>query len=485
MKTFQKILVLSILISTFACGPEFLEEPVRNQSPEDFANNGNPSEIVTAVYNNLYTWEQHSFSWIGISSITSDDADKGSVASDLGTDKQDLDNWTFTPSSISFNDVWTANFRGIARANQALKYLPGFTTIAAPLKSRFIAEVKFLRAYYYFNLVRMFGGVPKLEKVPVTPEEIENANVRATAEEIYLLIETDLNEAAAILPSFYSSSDFGRPTRWSAKGLLAKVSLYQKKWSSVLFNCDEIIQSNQFALLQDYSKIWRESGEFSSESIWEINAKGDDPSKGIQQYNEVQGPRGGANDRGWGFNVPTENLIQAYEPGDKRKEATILGVPQITWDGSYSTEGTVGPYYNYKAYVSRTHESWSGNNSQTNKNLRILRYGEILLMKAEAENELSHIPEALSALNLVRNRAGLRDTSAQDQNSIRNLIWNERRLELAFEHDRTFDLRRQGRAGDVLRSHRKNYIDIKHDLFPIPQIQVDLSNGKLIQNPLY
>ncbi|MGB4968762.1 MAG: RagB/SusD family nutrient uptake outer membrane protein [Saprospiraceae bacterium] len=481
----KKILYFSFLISMLSCQPEFLEESIRNQSPIDFANNGNPSEIVTAVYNNLYTWEQHSFAWIGISSITSDDADKGSVASDLGTDKHDLDNWTFTPSSISFNDIWIGNFRGIARANQALKYLPEFAALAPQIKSRYIAEVKFLRAYHYFNLVRMFGGVPKLEKVPISPEEIASANVRSTREEIYSLIEADLQEASAILPNSYTSADLGRPTKWSAKGLLAKVSMYQKKWLNVISNCDEIIRSQQFDLLDDYAKIWREVGEFSTESVWEINAKGDDPSKGIQQYNEVQSPRGGSNDRGWGFNVPSQNLIQSYELNDKRKAATILNVPQTTWDGSYTTEGTVGPFYNYKAFVSRTQETWNGNNSQTNKNLRILRYAEILLMKAEAENEMGNSMEALISLNLVRKRAGLQDTSAQLQNEIQQLIWNERRIELAFEHDRTFDLRRQGRAGVVLRAHGKNYIDGKHDLFPIPQIQIDLSNGKLIQNPLY
>ncbi|MDQ6755503.1 MAG: RagB/SusD family nutrient uptake outer membrane protein, partial [Bacteroidota bacterium] len=143
------------------------------------------------------------------------------------------------------------------------------------------------------------------------------------------------------------------------------------------------------------------------------------------------------------------------------------------------------PRYNYKSYVSKTKETFNGDDWNSNKNLRILRYGEILLIKAEAENELGNILPAQQALNQIRNRAGLLNTTAVLQSDVRNAIWKERRVEMAFEHDRTFDLRRTGRAGAVLRALGKPYIDGKHDLFPIPQHEIDLSNGKLIQNPGY
>ena len=158
---------------------------------------------------------------------------------------------------------------------------------------------------------------------------------------------------------------------------------------------------------------------------------------------------------------------------------------QTLWDGEVFNTSAPNERYNYKAYASRTMETYSGDQDQSNKNLRIFRYGEILLIKAEVENELNNITEAQTALNLIRKRAGLGNTTAATQADLRLAIYNERRVEMALEHDRTFDLRRTGRAGAVLRALGKNYVDGKHDLFPIPQIQIDRSGGKLVQNPGY
>ena len=142
------------------------------------------------------------------------------------------------------------------------------------------------------------------------------------------------------------------------------------------------------------------------------------------------------------------------------------------------------PRYNYKAYVSKNQEinydDWS-----SGKNIRILRFGEILLINAEAANELDQPGPAKISLNKVRNRAGLADTGASSKDDIRNAVWKERRVELAMEHDRFFDLVRQGRAGVVLRAHGKNFIDGVHEHFPIPQSQILLSGGQIKQNPGY
>jgi hypothetical protein len=135
--------------------------------------------------------------------------------------------------------------------------------------------------------------------------------------------------------------------------------------------------------------------------------------------------------------------------------------------------------------VSKTKETFNGDDWNSNKNLRILRYGEVLLIKAEAENELGNTAPAQAALNQIRNRAGLPNTTAATQTELRNAIYKERRVEMAFEHDRMFDLQRTGRAGQVLRALGKPYIDGKHELFPIPQHEIDLSNGKLLQNNGY
>ncbi len=484
MKSINNKIIFCLLAtaSFLSCGKKFLNEPPRTITIQDLLNSSDGAlRLIAAVYNKLYAWEEHSFSWIGISSITSDDADKGSLPGDSGTDKDQLDNWTFTPSAISFSEVWISNFEGIGRATYALKFLPDINT---PDRDRFIGEAKLLRAYFYFNLVRTFGGVPKIDNVLQSEVDIETASTRASAADIYAYIESDLNDAITKLPVNVAAAENGRVSRGAAQALLAKVSLYQKKWAQAKAMADAVIASGQYSLLTDYSKIWREAGEFSSESIWEVNAIGTTPNKGIEGYFVVQAPRGD-NGLGWGFNTPTQDLVNAYEPGDVRKAATIMFAGQTLWDGFVVSPLASNPRYNYKSYVSKTKESFNGDDWNSNKNLRILRYGEVLLIKAEAENELGNIGPAQSALNQIRNRAGLPNTTAATQTDLRNAIYKERRVEMAFEHDRMFDLRRTGRAGVVLRAHGKPYVDGKHDLFPIPQHEIDLSNGKLMQNPGY
>jgi len=465
-----------------SCSKKFLQEPPRTVTIQDLLNSSDGAlRLIAAVYNKLYAWEEHSFSWIGISSITSDDADKGSDPGDSGADKGDLDNWTFNPSGLSFLEVWISNFEGVGRATYALKYLPD---INVPDRDRYIGEAKFLRAYFNFNLVRTFGGVPKIDKVLESETDIATATVRASVADIYAFIESDLNDAITKLPVNVPAAENGRVSKGAAQALLAKVSLYQKKWSQAKTMADAVIASGQYSLLTNYAMIWREAGEFSSESIWEVNAKGTTPNKGVEGYFVTQAPRG-PNGLGWGFNTPTQDLVNAYEAGDVRKAATIMFAGQTLWDGFVVSPQASNPRYNYKSYVSKTMESFNGDDWNSNKNIRILRYGEILLIKAEAENELGNVLPAQQALNQIRNRAGLPNTTAVLQSDLRNAIWKERRIEMAFEHDRMFDLRRTGRAGAVLRAHGKVYVDGKHDLFPIPQREIDLSNGKLLQNPGY
>jgi starch-binding outer membrane protein, SusD/RagB family len=488
MKTTRKsylFILAAILFIPLACGKKFLEEPSRKVTINDLINNptDGAQRVVGAVYNKLYDWQEHSFSWMGVTSITSDDADKGSDPGDTGADKLDLDNWTFNASSISFFEIWESNFQGIGRATYGLKFLQQMN-LPQPEKDRYSAECKMLRAYFYFNLVRTFGGVPKIDKVLESQSEIQTASAKATAQQIYAFIEEDLNAAIGPLPVSIPAAERGRVSKGAAQSLLAKVYFYQGKWSQAKTMADAVINSAQYSLLTDYSMIWREAGEFSAESIWEVNAIGTSPSKGIEGYFVVQAPRGGGG-LGWGFNTPTSDLAAAYEAGDSRKAATIIFSGQTLWDGFVTNAAAPNPMYNYKSYVSKTQETFNGDDWNSNKNLRILRYGEILLIKAEVENELNNIAAAQAALNLVRNRAGLANTTAVTQNDLRNAIWKERRVEMAFEHDRMFDLRRTGRAGTVLRAHGKNYISPKHDLFPIPQRQIDLSNGKLIQNTGY
>jgi len=483
-KSIAFIFFLGIL-SFISCKKSFLTEEPRGVTIDDLINN--PQEgaqrLIGAVYAKLYDFNVHSFSWNGISSITSDDAIKGSDAGDPGVDKGLLDDWTFDATSLSFDEVWIGNFEGIGRACYALKYLPDMD-LDPVLKSRYIGEAKLLRAYYYWNLVRSFGDLPKIDHVLESQEDIQEASTRVSKEEIYSFMESDLNDAITMLPPSVNATEKGRGTIDAARALLAKVYLYRQNWAGAKSMSDALISTGQYSLLADYALIWREASEFSVESIWEVNAIGNSPNRGIEGYFVTQAPRGPGG-LGWGFNSPSQDLYNAYEPGDKRRDATIMQRGQILWDGYEVNSLAPNMYYNYKSYVSKTQESFNGEDWQSNKNLRLFRFGEILLIKAEAENELNDTTAAKVALNALRLRAGLSPVNAISKDIMRNTIYKERRVEMAFEHDRMFDLRRTGRAAAVLQALGKPYESPKHDLFPIPQRQRDLSALRLSQNDGY
>ncbi len=481
MKNLNYIIIAGLVFLTFtSCDDnEFLDVKPSKETPEQALSSPTAAtELVNAIYNKFLDFNESSFSWIGVSSITSDDADKGSDPGDTGNDKHFLNDLTFTSTSISFNEVWEGNYQGIARANQALKFLPELD-IDEDLRNRLIGESKFLRAEFYFRLVRMFGGVPLIDKVPniQNQEDINAANTRVSKEAIYAFITQDLEDAIESLPVTYNSVDLGRATKGAALTLLAKVNMYQGNWPEVLSLTNQVMGMG-YSLTPVYEDIWKEIGENNSESIFEIQARGETPNKGVQGYFVTQGARG-AGGWGWGFNTPTEDLTNFYEEGDERRDATIIFRGETLWDGFLVAETVSNPRYNQKAYVSRTMESFNGNDWESNKNVRILRYAEVLLMNAEAAINVGG--DAKTPLNLVRNRAGLESLETVTLMD----VWKERRAELAFEHDRYFDLVRQGRAGQVLRAHGKNFIDGKHELFPIPQAQIDLSKGQLMQNPGY
>jgi hypothetical protein len=201
---------------------------------------------------------------------------------------------------------------------------------------------------------------------------------------------------------------------------------------------------------------------------------------GIQGYMVTQAVRG---QFGWGFNSPSESLENAYEAGDPRKDATIIFPGDTMWDGTVIIDNPPNPRYNEKAYVSRTQETFNGQDWESNKNLRILRYAEILLLNAEAANELGDANKAKESLNMVRARVGMPDVTVSDQALLRTAIWHERRVELAMEHDRFFDVIRQGRGAELFGP--LGFTAGKNELFPVPQTQIDISGGTLSQNPGY
>lgn len=481
--TYFKIVTLALSLTVFtSCEEDLIVEPKDSINEIDFLNNPNNAiSLVNGVYNKQLDFEMYSFSWIGITSITSDDADKGSSLSDSGADKNKLDNLSFDASDISFREVWQGRYEGIGRANNALFYLEQLQ-IQEILKNRLIGETKFLRALYYFDLVRCFGGVPVVtSKIDINDSELINQVVftRKTKEETYAQIEIDLLDAIEKLPlkGQYASNDLGRASKGAAQALLAKVYLYQNKWQESYDMSGMVIGSGQYGLLANYEDVWREVGENKTESIYEIQAS---PGNGMRAYSYVQGPRG-TPDLGWGFNTPSVSLENAYEPNDLRKSATILYSDIDLWDGFPASAGWSNPRYNYKAYHSTIAETSNGDRELTGKNLRILKYSDLLLIRAEAALNMGNSTEALEKVNMIRVRAGLEELTAITMDQ----LLHERRLEMAMEHDRWFDLVRTGKALSAMAANGKSFTVGKNEVFPIPQNEIILSSGHLIQNPGY
>lgn len=482
-KLYISLFVLSVLFFV-GCANDFLDvdqnESISTNDIELFNNNEGAASFVTAIYNKFLDFDMSSFPWIGLTSIASDDADKGSSPGDTGGDKDLLDALTHNASSPSVEDVFNANYVGINRCNQAINIIPKLNKVDQALRNRLIGEAKYLRAVMYFTLVKTYGGIPLVDRLPNPSSEEDKLMLltRKTAPEIYAFIETDLKDAIAALPekSAYASYEKARASKGAAHALLAKVSLYQKKWQEVIDNCNAV---TGYSLSPDYAKMFRIEGENDQESIYEIQGVASLPIKGIKQYSQVQGARG-AGGWGWGFNTPSQSLIDAYEPGDLRKNATIIFRGTTLYDGRVVPNTVENAAYNYKAFSSNFTDA-----DDSDTNIKYMRYAEVLLMKAEALNELGQTSAAIPLLNQIRNRAGLNNTTALSQSEVKQAIWKERRVELAFEHDRFFDLVRTGQAESAFAKVGKTFIKGKHEVFPIPFNFIRQSGGVTTQNPNY
>jgi len=527
MKNKWLFLFLSTLALT-ACKKSFLDVPLQGQGTV----NGNPQtavDEVTGAYNALITpdptrsgfgsYDIHGIYFITVTNIMSDDADKGSYSLDQPTAAQ-LDNFQETSDNTYVAGLWRGYYAGISRTNFALRDLPSATSILKPgVITIRMAEMRFLRAYFYFNMVRMFGGVPLVTRVPTSPTDQDSMYYyRSTDSDVYHKeIIPDLRYAIANLP-LRSATDVGRATKGAAETLLAKVDMYLKNWAEADSLTGDVISSGQYSLVPDYSVLWREAGNNSPESIFEVETgEFGSVDYGIPEYVEFQGPRQDngmgtpttpwnnpgfyqpSGDDGFGFDEPSPNLVAEYEPGDLRKAATIIDLPagappDTLFDGFVVPSLTsLHTYYNYKAYHSEIPpgssraqvEEFNSDRGQCPKNLHILRYAEVLLIKAEADNAMGNTGSAIALLNQVRARAGLGATTASSQADLQTAIWHERRVELAMEHDRFWDLVRQGRAAQVMSAAGKAFTAGKNELLPIPSSEIALSGGRLTQNPGY
>ena len=257
----------------FSCTEKFLEIDA-NEITIDEISSEQAVELVNSTYNILLSWQVSSFSWNAISSISSDDADKGSDQGDTGADKHLFDILAHDATSISVAEVWEGHYKGIQRANQAINRIKLFEDLDSELKQRLSGEAKFLRALLYFRLLQTYGGIPIINETPDINSSIETLLRRASRAEVFEFIEIDLIESINVLPekSEYPDNQLGRATKGAARTLLAKVSMYQTKWETVLELTNEVIKSGEYNLTPKYEDIWKEIGENNLESIFEIQA---------------------------------------------------------------------------------------------------------------------------------------------------------------------------------------------------------------------
>lgn len=438
--------------------------------------------------------------------VRSEDSEKGSDVTDGADQYAFFDEFAYHANNGSVKAYWNHNYQIIKEVNDVIALVEASRDAEGNLteeNARRLGEVYFFRAFCYFNLVRAFGEVPKID-FPVAI--LEDGNIpKSSVEDIYALIDSDLayivdNELLPI--KWPQSTDLGRITYGATKALQARTFMQRNEWRKMYDAAQEVINLGIYDLKTPYNKIFTEEGEFSSESVFELACMST-PSRPSDnaigsQFCEVQGVRGTPN-LGWGWHMATKELGEAYEAGDPRKDATLLYFirPNVTDqdtipnapDGEIPVSTAMGGYFNKKAYVSPSERSRYTSNSGKWVNIRLIRYADVVLMAAEAANELGQTDQALDYLEQIRERARggnesiLPKVTTRDQVELRKKIHFERRIELALEPDRFYDLVRWNEAEEVLHAAGKTKYQARHKYIPIPQDIIDQSGGVLVQNP--
>lgn len=448
------------------------------QSPEDF------ERALTGAYDML----QGSFVSFWIGEIASDNAIAGGESVNDSQGLHQIDNMTHGGVNNELRNIMRWNYTGITRVNYIME---NKDNLDFPGKEHMLAEAKFLRAFYYFELVKFFGDVPLIIDKRIGIEEARQFP-RTPKAEVYAQIEQDLAAAATVLSPVAAQK--GRATKGAAQALLGKVYLYQNKFTEAAAIFDEIRNSGLYSLISDYSQLFSASNENNSETVFDIQYSGleggsygclicleGNAAPGFQGIRQYTGPVYGD---GNSYNLPTQELYNAFSPIDPRRGHTILDIDafiaaqpdpsSITY--AIGAGGHTG-YYNNK-YIKRQGEIGLPDNDLTSPvNYRVIRYADVLLMAAEAHFHLGNNQIAQQLVNQVRVRAGVPGIPVQSLND----IYKERRFELSGEGHRFFDLVRTGQAAQFI----DGFVIGKHELFPIPQVEIDLAGGNWQQNSGY
>lgn len=494
----KQLLFIGISILFFnSCTDDFLDKsPIIGQVEENFYKTEEDAiAAINAVYASLQfelTPDPH-FRWYW-GDIMSDDSEKGGEGDNDGFPLKQLEDFQPATNTTYLQAEWEASYEGIYRANKVLEKVPAIEMNQAK-KQDILSEARFIRSYFNYNLVTIYGNVPLVDHV-LSPDEYDLP--QSNPSEIWLLIEEDLIEAIKHLPtkSEYPLEDLGRVTKGAAQALLAKSYAYQQKWAEAKPVLEDLIASNEYSLIGDFAGIFTEAGENGPGSIFEIqymNASGGNWGRNNANEgtfsNVFQRARGQF--EGYGFNIPTQDLVDAFfaENGaeDPRLQHTVFREGETMGDRGVFTKDAAGnqphQYYTRKTFNQKSEEAPFGDpNPNGGTNDRVIRYADMLLLHAEAAFQTGDESAALSSMNVVRDRVGLEPLSLSGD-ALLEKIYHERRLELAMEGHRFFDLIRTGRAPEVLGP--LGFQEGIHEILPIPQLEITKSNGIYQQNPGY
>jgi hypothetical protein len=470
MKNISKIFTLIGLVAvSWGCKESFLElAPVSNPNAANFYKTRTDFDLATnAAYNTLYTvyHPQGPVSYTG--ELMADNVTIFNISGNQA-DKWQFRDYSLAPANTMVYQFWQDFYKSLYNINIILSKV-GDAQLDEAFKSQTQGEMLFLRSLYYFNMVQIWGDVP-LVTAPVTAAEAYNI-LRTPSAEIYAQIIKDLAEAKAKLP--VTATIAGRATKGAAQTLLGKVYLTMGDKTNAAKELKEVYDSKRYELLPSYAALWDPKNKNTKESIFEIQYLGGSPTNPYSNYYLEFFPNSNAlGFYGAGMSQVVDDIWKEYESGDSRKEASID-------TGFTDAKGSFTAARFPKKWADKTapliNQSIAANN-----NFMVLRYADVLLMLTEATGDVTY-------LNEVRKRAALPlyGTAGYPAayNTVALAVEHERRIELAFEFHRWFDLKRTGRAIPVLTAKGKSVAEQKL-LLPIPNIVRD-QNSRITQNAGY